>query len=153
MYNILFEGKTLCIQQLYVSIKLINLFNQQRVWFKSIGIWLGFLNSKMSIKNFLFLVQQTLGKMNLSRKDMMFCTCKLTFSGVLTCLSSPSSSLQKQMLRADWKSNLKNVWTLVIVIFAIWILHGKCIQMSANKPSIGPVVLEITFYDLRKSKL
>ena len=27
----------------------------------------------------------------------------------------------------------------------IWILHEKCIQMSINKPSIGPVVLEVVF--------
>ena len=32
----------------------------------------------------------------------------------------------------------------------IWIQHEKCIQMSTNKPSIGPVVLEIASVILSK---
>ena len=31
-----------------------------------------------------------------------------------------------------------------------WIQHGKCIQMSTNKPSIGPVVLELASWILRR---
>ena len=34
--------------------------------------------------------------------------------------------------------------------YHIWIQHKKCIQMSPNKPSIDPVVLEIALMILRK---
>ena len=33
---------------------------------------------------------------------------------------------------------------LQIFIIIKWIRHENCIQMSTNKPSIGPVVFEIT---------
>ena len=38
-------------------------------------------------------------------------------------------------------SELKKKWNLIFI--TIDIQHEKCIQMSTNKPSIGPVILEI----------